>query len=420
MSRETKIGLLILASLAVLVYFLVKMGSLSSLFEPRGYEIKAFFQSIAGLEERAPVRLAGVRIGYVEKISLYKGRALVKMKIFEKYRIRKGSRAAVTSMGIMGEKYIEIFPGEEEGFVAPGETVEGIPPLSIDQLGAMFYSIAQDVKKMSKTFSDVIGGEKGKASLNTILQNLDRITTRLDRLLEENSKLISASSQELLTTIREVKEAIKAFSEASKRVAEVASRFGDESQELKNALSEFEKTSASLKALSEKLKDQLNAFEKGSLGKLLRDQEIYQRTKDIVEQTSRTLRKINTAMESSPSVTPYLFYSSEGLGKAGLELSSGNDWMNLSLVRTSSSTTYDLLFGRRWERVSLGAGMIEGEFGFRTKVDLYQGIFLGGEIYHPQQWKWRLLFGITKKNLSLFGGYSKANRSLIFGISYGR
>ncbi len=420
MSRETKIGLLILASLAVLLYFLVKLGSLSSLFEPKGYEIKAFFQSIAGLEERAPVRLAGVRIGYVEEISLFRGRALVKMKIFEKYRIRRGSRAAVTSMGIMGEKYIEIFPGEGEGFVAPGETVEGIPPLSIDQLGAMFYSIAQDVKKMSKTFSDVIGGERGKASLKAILQNMDRITTRLDKLLEENSHLISTSSQELLATIREAKEAIKVFSEASRRVSEVAARFGDRSRELKAALVQFEKASASLRALSEKLKNELDALEKGSLGRFLRDREIYRRTRDIVEQTSRTLRRINAAMETTPSLTPYLFYSSEGLGKAGLEFSSARDWMNLSLVKTPSSTSYDLLFGRRVGRFSIGAGIIEGEFGLRTRVNLPQNLFLGGEIYHPRQWKWRLLFGITEKNLSLFGGYSRENRSLIFGVCYGR
>jgi len=420
LSRETKIGLLILAALAVLVYFLIKMGSLSSLFEPRGYQIKAYFQSTAGLEERAPVRLAGVKIGYVKEIKLSRGRALVEMKIFDEYRIRKGSRAAVTSMGIMGEKYIEIFPGEGEEFVNPGETIEGIPPLSIDQLGTMFYSIAQDVKKMSKTFSDVIGGEKGKTSLTTILKNLDRITTRLDLLLRENSRVVSASTREILATIREIRQAISDFSRASRKVAELAHRFGDKSQRLERALDEFERISASLTALSEKLREELQAVGEGSLGKLLKDEEIYRETKEIVKETSRTLRKINRTMENSPSVSPYLFYSSEGLGKAGVELSSGQDWMNLSLVRLPETTTYDLVFGRRWRNLSLGAGMIEGEFGFRTRINLQKGFFLGGEVYQPRHWKWRLLFGVARRNLALFGGYSGENRSLIFGLSYGR
>ncbi len=416
MRTETKIGLLILAALAVLFYFLVKMGNLSSLFEPKGYEISAYFQSIAGLEERSPVRLAGVKIGYVEKIKLDRGKALVVMKIYQPYKIRKGSKAAVTSMGIMGEKYIEIFPGEGPDFLKPGERIEGIPPLSIDQLGAMFYSIAQDVKKMSRTFSDVIGGEKGKASLNTILQNLDRITTELDRMLRLNQGNITAASKELLSALREMKRAIMEFSSASRQVASLSSSLNSRTEKFDRAMEEATRAARRISELAGKIQGELEEIDRGSLGQTLRDREIYEKTKEILDNTSEAVKKINRKM--SLSFSPYLFYSSEGTGKAGVKLIHGNSWLSAGITNTDGETSYDLVFGRNFGPLSLSAGMIEGGFGLRGTLRSKKGLFLGAEAYRPHTWNYRLLFGLEKKGLLFFGGYG-SRKSLIFGIAYG-
>ncbi len=418
MRAETKIGLLILAALGVLLYFLVKMGSLSSIFEPRGYEIKAYFQSIAGLEERAPVRLAGVKIGYVERIDLREGRALVIMKIYEKYRIRKGSKAAVTSMGIMGEKYIEIFPGEEEGYLPPKSTIEGIPPLSIDQLGAMFYSIAQDVKKMSKTFSEVIGGEKGRASLNTILENLDRITTRLDALLKENGKNITLASTQILSTLRELKKAIREFSIASEKIADLSYGVNQKIPMAQKAMENFSETSKRLASLSMRLEKQLNTLDRGPVGRAIRDESLYENAKEILEETSRMVKALRGKIQSPISLTPYLFYSSEGMGKAGVRINSSSRWLTVGLTREEDRTSYDLLLGEKIGAFSLSAGMIEGEFGLRGKINPARNLFIGAEIYRPKNWKYRLLFGMEKRGLLFFAGYG-GRKNLLFGAAVG-
>ncbi len=416
MKTETKIGLLLLAALGVLLYFLVKMGNLSSLFEPRGYEITAYFQSIAGLEERAPVRLAGVKIGYVEKIKLDRGKALVVMKIYQSYKIRKGSRAAVTSMGIMGEKYIEIFPGEGSDFLKPGERIEGIPPLSIDQLGAMFYSIAQDVKKMSRTFSEVIGGEKGRASLNTILQNLDRITTELDRMLRLNQGNITAASRELIDALKEMKQAVIEFSSASRQVASLSSSLNSRTEKFDLALDQMTKAARRISDLARKIEGELEVIDRGSLGQTLRDRKIYEKTREILDGTSEVVDKINNKI--SLSLSPYLFYSSEGTGKAGIKIIHGNSWLSAGVVNNGEETSYDLLFGRTLGPLSLSAGMIEGGFGLRGILRSGKGVFLGAEAFRPNTWNYRLLFGLEKKGLLFFGGYG-SRKSLIFGIAYG-
>jgi len=419
---ERKIGILVLISLGVLMFFLIKMGSLSSLFEPKGYDIYSFFDSLAGLEERAPVRLAGVKIGYVEKISLRGGRALVTMKIFDKYRIRKGSRAAVTSMGIMGEKYIEIFPGKGKGFIEEGEEIKGIPPLSIDQLGTMFYAIAQDVKSLSRTFSEVLGGKKGKASLDSILTNLDMITSQLNQVLSSNRDNVNVAVRELLSSLRELKGAIKNFSRASENLSSISMEYRGKSKEIEEATSNVSQLSRRATELIERANKILEEIQrgKGNLGKVFKDEELYRETKKIIKNTSKITDLLDKKIEKANfSLYPYMYFSSEKLGKIGFEAVNRNDYLKAGIVvREDNSKTFDLLFGKRYQWFSISSGVIEGSFGVSASIFSEGGLFISGDVYDPASVKYRILFGARRKNLAFFGGYSK-EKKLLFGVSYG-
>lgn len=422
MRPERKIGILVLVSLGVLVFFLIKMGSLSSIFEPKGYEIYSFFDSLAGLQERAPVRLAGVKIGYVEKISLRGGRALVTMRIYEKYRIKKGSRAAVTSMGIMGEKYIEIFPGKGVGFIKKGEEIKGIPPLSIDQLGTMFYAIAQDVKSLSRTFSEVLGGRKGRASLDSILTNLDSITSQLNQVLRANRNNISLASRELLDSLRELKASLRSFSEASKNLASISREYKGKSKEIEEATREVTRLSRRAMQLIVRANKMLEKIQQGegTLGKVFKDEKLYMDTRRIIENTSKITSSLDEKIESANfSMHPYIYFSSEKLGRVGFEALRNEDYLRAGLViREDNSKTYDLLFGKRYEWFSVSSGVIEGSFGVSASLYSRGGLFISGELYNPSSVKYRILFGARRNSFSIFGGYSR-DKKLLFGVSYG-
>lgn len=422
MRPERKIGILVLASLGVLIFFLIKMGSLSSIFEPKGYEIYSFFDSLAGLEERAPVRLAGVKIGYVEKISLRGGRALVTMRIYKNYRIKKGSRAAVTSMGIMGEKYIEIFPGKDFGFIKKGEEIEGIPPLSIDQLGTMFYAIAQDVKSLSRTFREVLGGKKGKASLDSILTNLDSITSQLNQVLSANRDNISLASKELLASLRELKASLKSFSKASENLASISKEYKGKSKEIEEATREVVRLSRRATQLISRANEILERVRqgKGTLGKVFKDEKLYAETRRIIVNTSRITSKLDKKIESvNFSLNPYIYFSSEKLGRIGFEALRDEDYLRAGLVvREDNSKTFDLLFGKRYEWFSVSSGVIEGSFGVSASLYSKGGLFISGDLYNPSSVKYRILFGARRNSFSIFGGYSR-DKKLLFGVSYG-
>ena len=61
MPQAVKVGIFVTLCLAVLGYLVFRIEDWS-LFGPEGQRVEAIFDSVAGLDERAPVRVAGVRV----------------------------------------------------------------------------------------------------------------------------------------------------------------------------------------------------------------------------------------------------------------------------------------------------------------------------------------------------------------------
>ena len=69
LSSQAKVGLLILGGLLVLAYMTARIEHWT-VKRVKGYIVKVVFDSIAGLDEKAVVRVAGVEAGRVERINL--------------------------------------------------------------------------------------------------------------------------------------------------------------------------------------------------------------------------------------------------------------------------------------------------------------------------------------------------------------
>ena len=186
MKRERKVGIFIAITLFILIIFIFIVGDLSVFFKKSGYALYSFFDSTAGLEKRAVVRVAGVKVGYVKDIRLKENRAEIEMSIDNKVRVKRGSKATIASLGLVGEKYIEIFPGEEDGFYEPGEVIEGLPSLSLDQVGTMLLSIGNEVKSISQVLKEILEEEEPRVNFREILQNLSSFSSDLRGFFEGN------------------------------------------------------------------------------------------------------------------------------------------------------------------------------------------------------------------------------------------
>jgi len=117
-TQEIGVGLFIMAGFLALLLLALRVNGLTVGSADQSYKVYAYFDNIAGLTVRAKVTMAGVIIGKVTAIDLdhdsYTGR--VTMEINDQVdNLPEDSTASVLTAGLLGEKYIGISIGGEEG-----------------------------------------------------------------------------------------------------------------------------------------------------------------------------------------------------------------------------------------------------------------------------------------------------------------
>lgn len=116
------VGLFMLLGLLALLIMVMKVSGLTDLLSTKGYTVTANFTDIGGLKVRAPVTVAGVKIGEVTRIELQPNQlnARVTMLLSKDKPIPyEDASARILTEGLLGSNYISIVPGfEEEGNTA--------------------------------------------------------------------------------------------------------------------------------------------------------------------------------------------------------------------------------------------------------------------------------------------------------------
>lgn len=191
-SNELKTGAVIFAAIAVLVTILFKTGDLD--VGKKGYTVTANLGYVAGVKKFAPVRLAGVEVGEVRELKLLYGAGSTSVEcalwVRDDVRLRRDSIAAVATLGLMGEKYIEVKPGVSPEFIEPGGTVNSREPVSLEDLFEDFRKIAADVKLTLGDFRNLVNNASGvldenKPKIGRILDNLESTTEYFNEFAED-------------------------------------------------------------------------------------------------------------------------------------------------------------------------------------------------------------------------------------------
>jgi phospholipid/cholesterol/gamma-HCH transport system substrate-binding protein len=207
---ELKVGLLILAGTLAIVYSSILVTGWQP-GQADTYRVSARFDSVAGLLTGSPVHVAGIKIGQVAAIELDEGKARVDMDIFQKHTLRADSRAALKSLGILGDKYVELTlgsPGQPE--LQDGDAIIFVlPGGDLDTLVDTTSEILADVKQVTAALRDTLGGERGRRRLDAILDrvalatgDLSRITAAIDARIED----IMANLQGFSGNLNEITE----------------------------------------------------------------------------------------------------------------------------------------------------------------------------------------------------------------------
>lgn len=123
---ELWVGVFVAAGFAALAMLAFKVGNLTAAEVANGYRVTAEFDNIGGLKVKAPVTLAGVRIGRVTGISIDRNRyrAVVEMSIEGSYdNVPDDSSASILTSGLLGDQYIGLEPGGSEENLKNGDQI---------------------------------------------------------------------------------------------------------------------------------------------------------------------------------------------------------------------------------------------------------------------------------------------------------
>lgn len=120
-TRDLIVGLFVLVGLGALAYLSLQVGGLEFSGGKR-MVLRATFDDIGGLSVRAPVRIAGVKIGQVSKISLDDDlRAIVSLDLESGVDLSIDSSAAIRTSGLLGDQFISVELGGEDEVLKDGE-----------------------------------------------------------------------------------------------------------------------------------------------------------------------------------------------------------------------------------------------------------------------------------------------------------
>lgn len=282
--RETIVGLFVLVGIGVAAFMIVMLGSEQRIFEER-IQLRAIFGNVSGMRVGAPVYVAGLSVGTVEQLRFVapgearKQESTVRrtsdkaplvsdievvMKIEERFRqqIREDSVATVGSVGLLGDKSIEISVGSaSEAIVQPGAVLTTVDPLSLTDMLDEVQPMAQKLEQILGDISILTGQMSSEDStLMTGLDSLSNILQKVDRGEGTIGALVNSSTtvdelDELLASARDALAEIRAATEdlppTMASVRQVAAEVEELSVSLRQTAERFPAMAADLQVIVE-------------------------------------------------------------------------------------------------------------------------------------------------------------------------
>lgn len=177
-SLEFKVGIFVFLALLVLLVFVLMIGDFKNMIST--YKVDFVFNFVNGIKEGAPVRFAGVDIGEVNNIKLVYNKDAGKSKVHVVGWIRKDAKIPVDSqvwvntLGLLGEKYIDIMPGQDNiNFIKDKDAMVGNDPFAMHEFGELAKSIALKVDESILEIKDLA------FSVKTLTNNMDKGLVRI-------------------------------------------------------------------------------------------------------------------------------------------------------------------------------------------------------------------------------------------------
>jgi len=300
---ETKVGMFVLVAVGIFVFMLIQLG----IFRPglnkySPYDIN--FSDVSGISIKAFVKIAGVKVGWIDKITLQSDGTYARIRIMVKnrYHIHQDAYAIIRQEGVLGSRYLEIIPGNPELPLLPAGAsfvANGRKQPSVETLLCECQDIVTNIRTVSQTLGQVFGGQERAHKIELLVDNL----TRASQHIAEFSQTLNSTEfvPKLQSTINNLAQRLdgEILPALHDGIQQVSSVFARDFDRVSNKL---EKTADMVEQLVKQAQEGITNVSsiskkidsgQGILGKLVNDNQVYEDVRSVAQTFRDSIDRIN-------------------------------------------------------------------------------------------------------------------------------
>lgn len=247
-SREVKAGLLVILSLLAFAAFIFTITKID--WERKEKTFTARFDYIGGIDRGAMVRFGGFLIGTVTDLYIApddNSKIEIVLTVDSRAPVRKDSESFITTIGIMGESYIEITPGtNEEELLGSGARLRTREVPALNRLSEPFMDVSKQLALLLVQANDLLNDANRRrfsnmlanadsllgdnaSEISGIVSNLNALTfqmqnfsAKLDKLMGENAQTLDTTMASLNVTLTRIDTLLQSLNETMQVLNDVA------------------------------------------------------------------------------------------------------------------------------------------------------------------------------------------------------
>lgn len=381
---EFKVGMLVLSVAGLIAVMSMKINEDPTVGGAKDYWFLS--PNANGLVKKSSVKMAGIPIGIIKEIQLQSGIAKITIVLKSEVDIKKSATAEIKANGILGDKYIEIQPGEpsDQSLESKGQILIVKDKGSLDSVMNQVSEIASSLDSVVKSLQEAVTKDgTNKHILGRIVQNIDKLTGDFAQITGDNKENI----KEIVAEIRSVSKSLN-------------STLNNHDNGLKVSWAKLDKALTNIEEITRKINDG-----KGTIGKLINDEHTVEELNTAIEGVNGyidTANKLSTAIDFH---SDYLGNQSTWKTSIGLKIQPGLDRYylvnivddpvgvkestnTLTTIKGGSNTDVDqtttyknkmklsLQFAKNFYNTTIRAGMIENSGGAGFDVNFWKRRFV--------------------------------------------
>ncbi len=263
---EWKVGLVVLAATLLFVAGVIYLGQME--VGQSGSRIRVLFPEVGGLNVGDPVMVSGLRRGAVAAVELGAEGVLVTLKLRPDVALRADASVSVENMGIMGEKFVAVVPGSSHDPLDKSRLLRGAYSPGLTEAMAQLGVVLDDVGTIVSRVELILQEQEIVEPLQETVRLLRDVSAELQGMLAENRTDIRSSVQNFRSLSANLDSVIR---ENRTGVDSTVARAAEATAQFDRTMERLDETIRSLQEVVQRVEQG-----EGTLGRLSRDEELYQ------------------------------------------------------------------------------------------------------------------------------------------------